>query len=540
LKKYSPSFNESLRNFDFLSGSCGTKNVRPRFNRIGDRGFFLILSFILLMAKSAFASTYIDVNDDAYALLSRLEAEGVVRSGLLLTRPLSRAEAKRLLREAEKNAEGRSGFLRDLVRDLRRRIRPEEPGADGPKLLDSACAKYIYNDSGARTLTYGPATEKEQSLNFNNDGDLYERGSNGRAGVTTRVEDVHRFSFFLNPEFRTAQSDGSELIIKKGYVVFDFGWDLIAGKGSHWWGPGHHGAILLSNNAAPPAMLEVTNPTPSVLPWLFEYLGPYRFTFFVARLDKDRADAPRPYFWGMRLNFKPHPDLELGLARTALLGGRGRPTTATTWLNSITGRNEHCTSPDGCPNEGDQRAGYDLKLTMPFELQPVQVYMEAQGEDSDEFLPRYWAYLYGLYLPRVLSVERLDLRFELAQSFDNNSDRPTAWYLHHVYTSGYTYKGLIIGHPMGTDSRDTFMELTWRVPEKNARVSLAFDHREHNLSFDVNEREREMSVRAGLKLTETIDLDLAYGYAWVDNAGNVSDVERKIFHSAEAVITSRF
>jgi hypothetical protein len=503
-------------------------------------GFLLVLSFVLLLANSASASTYIDINDDAYALLSRLEAEGVVRSGLLTTRPLSRAEAERLLREAEKNSEGQGGFLQDLVRDLKRRIRPDDSGADGLKFLDSAYAKYINNNSGVRPLTYGAAPEKEQSLNFNNNGDLYERGSNGRAGFTLRMEDVNRFSFFLNPEFRTAQSDGSELIIKKGYVVFDFGWDLIAGKRPHWWGPGRHGAILLSNNAEPPAMLEVTNPTPGVLPWLFEYLGPYRFTFFVARLDKDRTDAPRPYLWGMRLNFKPHPDLELGLARTALLGGRGRPANATTWLNSLTGRGEHCTDPAGCPGEpGDQRAGYDLKLTMPFELQPVQVYMEADGEDSDEFLPRYWAYLYGLYLPRLLSVERLAFRFEWAQTFDNNSTRPTDWYLNGKYTSGYTYKAVIIGHHMGTDSRDLFAELTCRVPEKNARVSLAFERREHNLSFDVNEREREISVRADLELTETTDLDLAYGYAWVDNAGNISGVERSI-RSVEAGITRRF
>jgi hypothetical protein len=474
-------------------------------------------------------------------LLSRLEAEGVVRSALLTTRPISRSEAMRLLHEAEQNSEGSSAFIKSLVHELELRLRTEESQPGSLKLLDTVYAKYINTNADVRTLTYGIAPEKEQALNHNNDGDLYERGSNGRIGFTSRVEDAARLSFFLNPEFKTAQSDGSKLTIRQGYAVLDFGWDLVAGKEAQWWGPGYHGAILLTNNAEPFTLVRISNPHPVILPWVFKYLGPFGFTFFVTQLEKERADVPEPYLWGMRLNFKPHPSIEIGLARTALLGGQGRPTNAQIWWNSLTGRGEHCTDPNGCADEaGDQRAGYDLKLSLPFDVQPLQLYMEADGEDSyQKFMPRYWAYLYGLYLPRVLSVERLEFRFEWARTFDKRADKPTTWYLNNIYTSGYTYHGLIIGHHMGTDSRDAFTELTYRFPEKKARVSLAFDRIEHALSQDIHETERDISLHAALALTDDLDLDLVYGYAWIDNKENISGIGWE-GHTVQGMITRRF
>lgn len=72
----------------------------------------LALTSYVIAPSAAAASTYLDVNEVAYDLFSRLEAEGVVRTGLLTTRPISRKEALRLLQEAESNSEGRSAFIR--------------------------------------------------------------------------------------------------------------------------------------------------------------------------------------------------------------------------------------------------------------------------------------------------------------------------------------------------------------------------------------------------------------------------------------------
>ena len=501
--------------------------------------WLLIIALIPCAFAPSFsaASTYLDVSDNAYDLFSRLEAEGVIRSGLLTTKPISRKETTRLLEEAEKNAEGRGEFIQGLVRELKQRLQPVKPGENSLKILDTMYVKYVDTNAEVRTLTYGPTREKEQALNANNDGDLYARGNNERIGFTSRVEDFGRFSFFLDPEFKAGTSEGSDLILHKGYAVFDLGWDLIAGKNSQWWGPGYNGSNLLSNNAEPFTMLQLTNPVPGTLPWIFKYLGPYRFTFFATQLEKDRADVPEPYLWGMRVNFKPHPNLEIGFERTALLGGRGRSTNGNTWLHSVLGAGEHSSSGQ---NPGDQRAGYDLKLTLPFELQPLQVYWEEDGEDSRQRharLPYKLADLYGIYLPRLLGFERIGLRAEYASN--HVKDWPDIWYTHLLYTAGYTYHGLIIGHSMGTDSRDLFTEVSYRFPEKSASLSLAFDRVEHNLSMPVRETERSLSLSANLNVTENLDLALTYGYSWIDNVAFLPGVAQRS-HAAGGTITRRF
>ncbi len=116
--------------------------------------------------------------------------------------------------------------------------------------------------------------------------------------------------------------EGADLTLKGAYGVVSFlGLDLTVGKDSQWWGPGYHGSLLLSNNAEPFTMVRLENPEPVLLPWILKYLGPFRWTFFVTRLEHDRRDVPEPYLWGMRIDFKPHPYVEIGLQRTAMLGG---------------------------------------------------------------------------------------------------------------------------------------------------------------------------------------------------------------------------
>src|SRR3989304_10361374 len=84
-------------------------------HRIDSLGILFCLAMVVLVAASAEASPYIGVGDEIYNILARLEAEGVIKSGLLNTKPISRKEAIRLLSEAEKNSEGRSEFVKELV-----------------------------------------------------------------------------------------------------------------------------------------------------------------------------------------------------------------------------------------------------------------------------------------------------------------------------------------------------------------------------------------------------------------------------------------
>ncbi len=483
---------------------------------------FFTLLIIPLTTRISSASTFVDIEDtQIYNILSRLEAEGVVNDGLLSTKPLSRKEVVRLTREAEVNAEGQSEFIKSLVQDLKQRVKPEEFEAGSLKPLDAVYAKYIYTNADVLSLAYpGAVREKEQALNYNNDGDLYGRGSNYRTGFISRLDDLGPFSFYLNPEF--SSSDGSERgVLKKGYGVLGFSWiDIIAGKDSQWWGPGYNGAILQSNNAEPLTMIKFTGPEPLQLPWIFKFLGPFQYSLFVAKLEKDRADFPEPYLDGLRFDFKPSPYIELGLERIVLLGGQGRPLSTNQWINSFIGMEAHPNKTES--DYTDSESGFDVKVTLPFKRQAVQVYWERDGEDGRMHtpLPYKYADLVGVYLPRVFAFERIGLRAEYA--VNRTPVNPNAWYAHGAYTSGMTYKGMIMGHNMGTNSQDSFLELSYTIPEKNMGLFLSYDQKIHYIADPAREVTRIAKLTTDFQFARHFDITAALGYGRIENPGNVS------------------
>jgi hypothetical protein len=480
-----------------------------RFRHLFYSSCVILAVVILALSASAAASTYIPVGDRIYDLLYRLEAEGVIESGLLTTQPLSRKEAVRLLLEAERNSGNADTFIQSLVASLKYELRNDIDNTKFIKPLDLLYGKYLYADSGI------------QKLYYNMDGDNYDKGSNLRFGFDSRAE-LDWFSLYINPELRYSE-DGTAFMLEKGYGVLSFiGLDLQIGKDSQWWGPGYHGALLLTNNAEPFTMVRLTNPQPVLLPWVFKYLGPFNFTFFTTRLDKDRTDVSEPYLWGMRLNFKPHPYFEIGLERTAMLGGKGRSESLKTWWYSFTGQGENIKGIES----GDQRAGFDVKLTLPFKLQPVQLYAEADGEDEAGGLPTKWAYVTGIYLPRLLNLERIGFRAEYAT--DHVPGHPNVWYHHHIYTAGYTYEGRIIGHHMGTDSKDIFLEASYLIPRKNGKLSLFYDREEHNLSHRTREKKDEVGLTADLEIMKGLKLEASYRHGSFKNFDNIAGEDREI------------
>jgi hypothetical protein len=194
----------------------------------------ILLINLFLITSYAQASAYLPVSDDTYEILSRLEAEGVIQSGLLTTRPLSHEEAVRLLLEAEKKSETSSPFIQSLIKSLRERLKDDIEATKFLKPVDSIYTSYLYADSDIKDLYY------------NDDGDNYDKGSNLRVGFSSRAE-LDWFSLYINPELRYSE-DNTALVIKRGYGVLSFlGLDLQIGKDSQWWGPGYHGALLLTN-----------------------------------------------------------------------------------------------------------------------------------------------------------------------------------------------------------------------------------------------------------------------------------------------------
>lgn len=369
-------------------------------------------------------------------------------------------------------------------------------------------ARFLYLNGKRSTI---PGIKASQhSLIYNNEGIEPEEGLNGYLDVEVEGRAGPLF-LYLKPLLSAA--GGTRAVLHQGYLRLEVkGLDLEVGKESLWWGPGHHGGLLLTNNAEPLTMVRVTNPHPVLLPWVFGYLGPFRVDAFASRLERDR-DVPEPYFTGMRVNFTPHPLVELGLTRTIIMGGEGRPgMNLKRFWDILFG--EHILA-DG-QDLSDSLSGVDLRLILP----KIQVYGEVGGEDLEGGLPARPAHLVGLYLPDL--GRGLDFRVEYADIHHK------AWYRHGVYTSGYTYQGRLLGHHLGGGGGDLFLEVGM-MKGRRLNGTINFDYEERGLfTQPVAERHYQVGTEwryryetAGLNWT----IRTRVGYERVTDAGYTAGVE---------------
>jgi len=409
-------------------------------------------------------STNVPLNHWSYAAIDKLAGEGLLDSAMLGTKPFSRLEMARLINEADQKAERqgeRNRIILGLLDRLRKEFRPEVDllgssrvgrSEDSIKPIEDPYLRFVYGSK--------PLDLENQS------GEQFDKGSNARVGFATRINAFDRLAFYVHPEYEAA-SDDTRAEAVEAYGKMAIGkFDMEVGKDSLWWGPGYHGSMLMSNNAAPFTMLKVSNPEPIQLPWLLQRLGPFKAVYFLARLE-DNRDHPGTRLTGMRLSVKPYPNLELGGSRVIMFGGAGVPRIGIEdylqifWPNNIQGYENQLASVD---------ASWQILLPGPVPARSAKLYVDYAGEDAAGL--RTYCPLLGLQLGDVLRTGRTDLRVEYAE----NSG---VFYVHHIYTDGYTYNGRIIGHAMGTNARDYFVRVTHYLSPDLA-LGIDFDQQEGN------------------------------------------------------------
>ncbi len=421
-----------------------------------------------------YAEEFISIESSVYKYLFRLEAEGAVKSSQLTTLPISKSEVLRLVKEAEKNS-GKKAYITKLVNMIK-----EEIGKENFRREASLSYSYTENQNFLYDRNnFGIETEEGNNLFF----ELPLSYSYKNFGVAASPY------FLSNEEYENVSF--KELYLLGTYKKFEVSF----GKQAQWWGGGKRGSILLSNNAESLNVLRISNSTP------YDFIVPFRFTFFLAKLENNRTDVQSPYLHGLRLTLKPTQYLEIGLSKTGLYGGKGRDSGFNAFLDSLIGNKEKNTTGNFNREPGDQRAGFDFKLILPNEIQPVTLYFEAVGEDvSDDFpYPYKYAYIGSVYLPRVLSLENMELLAEYAQT---TYKQKRLWYNHHIFSQGYTYNGNIIGHYMGSDAKDFYI-----------KASYNFDKSKLDLSYERYRKYIPNSVWEGYTLTFRQRITSEFGYA---------------------------
>jgi hypothetical protein len=155
----------------------------------------------------------------------------------------------------------------------------------------------------------------------------------------------------------------------------------------------------------------------------------------------------------MRGEIRPHPTLQIAVSRTAQWCGDGRPCDLGTFWDLLIG-NDNDQDPDEQP--GNQLAGFDVRWSWPGARVPLAVYAQAIGEDEAGFLPSKYLGVFGAesWGPAGNGTWRAHVEYaDTTCDFLNSSPQFGCAYTNSIYTTGYRYRGRVIGHSMDADGQ---------------------------------------------------------------------------------------
>jgi hypothetical protein len=471
-----------------------------------------LIYFLWVVPALGQVSTNVPVDDCAYRDLEKVIAQGLIKSDLWGTRPMSRFEMARLVQEARESWEWLTleerqnlGLIREILLRLEKRFREDIDEVMGFQKTVSTFVK------PAERVTAYYRYQNHAHSTFNNEGIDYYDGGNAVVDLTMRARIASYLGLYAQPRFVNYQNSEDLRDVKgnkveetstdsqKHYAKLDiYNWEIQYGVDSLWWNPSHHGALIMSNNAEPFQMVKLSNPLPTMLPLGLDFLGLLKFNFIFTTLDSNRLN-PRPgqeqllnernepYLFGLHLDFKPRPWLEFGLNHLSIYGGEGRGGLSTHDHLRVMFRNENLT---GQLSANSQSSAFFLIRWYHFSnflsiSETLSLYGELGGEDEG-YPPDNRAFQLGILLGDFLKRNgRLQLRLEYANTTPFKDELKTVWYSHGEYPA--TYEGRIFGHHVGSNAEDIFARLGILLNPK-LEIGLQGDYERHGTSLEAEER----------------------------------------------------
>ncbi len=461
------------------------------------------------------ASPYVPIDSYVYPLFDSLIASGAVRSGILGQRPWTRAECARLVEEGSERVKEGSQEAR-MVDVLRREF------ADNLKASDTRPSKTISIDelyTRAQVISGTPLNDSfhfGQTL-YDDYGRPYWKGFNNISGIAGSAV-TGRFVMYGRGEYQHAPAvpgypasvvqfentvDGvtiphgnagtDQFRLIEGYAGVQFSkLSLTVGKESLWWGPTVSGPFLFSNNAEPIYMARLSQTTPIRLPWVFGYLGAFKFDSFFGKLS-GHLYPDGPYTHGQKISLKPTPNLELGFTRTMIIGGNagamcgfpgtcpGHPLTLGYFGNGFTSVGDASTPlgsvPGSAQDVGDRRGGLDFTYRVPGLRNWLTLYGDFFTDDDPSPLanPRRSAIMPGIYLNKFPFLHKLDFRAEAPMTAQAAISQYGGqfFYFNGAFRDGNTNKGIILGDWIGRQAKGLYLSSRYLIsPMANIQFSF--------------------------------------------------------------------
>jgi membrane-associated phospholipid phosphatase len=463
--------------------------------------------------STSIGSPYVELDSWIYPAIERLAALGYIHSAFLGMRPWTRIECAQLVQEAGERIRSDESFLPEADRIYAALL--DEFRSDLDRLGGndewSAQLESIYTRI---TDIDGPPLHDSYHFGqtiINDDGRPYEEGFNtyeGFSGYGT----AGRFTLYVRGEYQhspfapayplsvrqaiatmdqnplqpaTPFSTVNQFTLLDTYVAADVArWNLSFGKQSLWWGPGEGGDLMFSDNAEPIYMFRASRIEPFILPWIFHYLGPMKWDFFVGKLSGNEFPA-RPLIHGEKISFKVTQNLEVGVTRVVEFGGVGRAITPAAIWNSYTSVGKSSLFYASNDNPGKRTGSADFSYRVPYLRNWLTLYSSSLCDDDPLPMqnPPRCSYDPGVYMPRLPGVQKLDFRVEAVYTAlpIPESVHGAFVYFDSFYHDLYTNKGNIIGSWIGREGVGFQAWTTYRAGPRN---SIQFGYRHSTTAHD--------------------------------------------------------
>jgi hypothetical protein len=516
-----------------------------------------ITGILMLFATSSWSlsSANIPLDSPVYSYLDKLAGFGLITKDIKGIKPFSKAEAARLLLEAEKNLDAninvQNAFAAELIGRLRqmlpREISMREHPDKKPMQFDynpvaSLRLRYVFLDGAPRDyqrdvhdpgndgvfgIGHGlrpknpypsPAHQRGGEgtpLLENNNGVAYTDGQNGELRWGSEWYISNMIAGLLEP-YVLVNEDDTKIRLNRGY--FKLGGEsleLEAGKDENWLGLGYRGNITLTNNAENFTLIKISSPEPFDLP----YIGAMKYTLIGSRFEETVVNGMerQPWFYALKLSAKPLDNLEIGFNLGRQVGGPGVNNSLGDSLRGLIGG----TSADN----SNGMAGFEARYRIPW-LRNSELYGEFSGEDTALFWPIVESYVAGIYIPRLTDDGRNDFRFEF---FQGNQ----ILYTHGTFPAGYIYKDMPLGHSQGGATQDFFFRGShWFGVRNNLALEYIYTNRGKVGRIPVDgvaqavEKKIAGRVFWDLPLRGNLDARLGYGIEKITNLNLVGGVDR--------------
>jgi hypothetical protein len=495
------------------------------------------------------ASTYVPIESWIYPAIERLALAGYIQTAFAGLRPWTRMESARLVAEAQEQQIDRQNVvdsgqavdeqMNSLITDLAGEFAVEIRQRDGECNRQAAIDSIDWRSTaiGGAPLTDGYHFAQTITNDY---GRPYGRGANIYTGISSRAA-FGSFASYLRvdlqrtapavatpssadaaiaaADFTPTAAAGPVSGFTRGRVLEAYGSytfhnnQLSFGKQALWWGPGKGGPLLFSNNAEPITMLRYDRVSPFELPGFGRLLGPIRVQFFLGRLSGQQfvhvgaqtlgqtgvALNNQPFINGQKFSFKPTPELEFSVSRTAIFAGAGVGFTTNSFLRSLfsTGNST------GTNDPGDRRSDVDVQYTVPKLHNLLKLYVDTFTDDELFPLayPTHSAWSPGFYVARLPHLPHVDFRAE--GYLTPRRTFPGFYYFNVHYLSGYTNDRQLLGDWIGRESNGYQLWSNWWF---SSRSSVQVSAR-HQTASDV-------FLRGGSLRDLNVSTDLALNRHW--------------------------